>query len=113
MARKQAWNPRGPGAGPRLEILNQMARDMVGDGERPDVFFVSINGNVTTVTSSFRTAYEEWLRVSRTKKVETSLEDRVFGVIASVEPEDEGSSRLIRIDSSKEFLEMNQDHEVE
>jgi hypothetical protein len=111
MARKQAWSPRAPGSRPRLEILDQMARDMVGDGERPDVFFVSVAGNIATVTSSFKTAYEEWVRVSWKAKIETALEDRLFGVIASVEPEDDGNARLIRIDSSKDFIRMHPDHE--
>jgi hypothetical protein len=106
MARKQAWSPRTPGSRPRLEIFEEMARSMVGDGKRPDIFFVSAAGNIVTITLDFETAYEEWIRRDRGAKIEITLEDRLFGIIASVGPVEDGSKEFIRIDSSRDFIRM-------
>lgn len=106
MARKQAWSPRAPGSRPRLEVFEEMARSTVGDGKRPDIFFVGVGGNIVTITLDFETAYEEWIRRARGAKIETTLEDRLFGVIASVETADEGSTQFVRIDSSRDFIRM-------
>lgn len=104
MARKQDWSPREPGARPRFKPFEDMARDMVGDGKTPDLFFVSVAGNIVTVSLDFQSAYEEWRVRSRGNRVETSLEDRLYGTIASVEPEDDGSPKLIRHDDSADFV---------
>jgi len=84
-----------------------MARELVGDGKEPDLFFVSLDGNIVTVSMNFETAYEEWLRYAHGNRIETTLEDRWYGTIASVESEDEGSSKLVRIDDSRGFLKAH------
>lgn len=100
--RKQDWTPRDPVR--RYELLEEMAREMVGDGKEPDLFFVGLEGNVVSISLNFATAYDEWIRLSRGNRRETVLEDRWFGTIASVEPEDEAGKKLIRIDDSRGFL---------
>lgn len=62
-------------------ILDDLAREMVGDCEKPDLFFVREEGTVFLVTDRFAVAYEVWKNLPRT--METSLENRCFGVICS------------------------------
>lgn len=106
MARKQDWSSRDPGAPPRFKQFEDMARDMVGDATMPDLFFVSVGGHIVTISLDFKAAYEEWRVRSRGNKVETALEDRLFGVIASVEPEEDDSPKLVRHDDSGHFVRM-------
>lgn len=106
MARKQDWSPRAPGAPPRYEPFEAMAREMVGDGKQPNLFFVAVAGNIVSISLDFRTAYAEWRARSLGLKIETSLEDRRFGVIASVEPEEDNDSKLVRRDDSRDFIRM-------
>lgn len=84
--------------------LNIMASNMVGDDGNPNRYFVSLGNNVVGVHTSFRSSYEHWKRVSsKNPEKETALEDRRFGVIASMEPDEERSGMLIRIDDSATF----------
>lgn len=96
--RVQDWSPSRRGSGPRLKILNDLPVEMVGDGGSPNVFFVSLEGNVLLVSLDFNVAYHFWRLISSKKDRETSLEDRQHGTMASVEPLEEGSDKLIRID---------------
>jgi hypothetical protein len=67
---------------------------MVGDGGKPNVYFVTHKGHVTTVTVNFEAAYQAWKDVISMTE-ESALEDRRTGVLASVEPEsDRPGSRL-------------------
>ncbi len=84
--------------------LNALATKYVGDDQKPDYFFVTDRGNVITITDSFNLAYEQWERLAnRDPFQECALENRDFGVIASVEPESDGSSSLIIIDDSRMY----------
>lgn len=88
-----------------LEIL---AQNMVGDGKSPNLFFVSLGGTILTITRSWDTAYSHWKSlVSQYPTQESMLEDRRFGVICSVEPKSENVIKgLIVIDDSRSFLKM-------
>lgn len=88
----------------KIEALQKLASELVGDGKSPDLFFVTDEGVTVTVTRSFDTAYQEWQSLSsRYPRIESALENRTFGVIASVEPDEDGSKRLIIIDDSDTF----------
>lgn len=86
------------------DTLNALARDYVGDGESPNHYIVTDRGNVVTVSDSFNTAYAHWQRLAaRRPLVECALEDRLTGVLASVEPRDNPTdTRLIVIDDTQE-----------
>src|SRR5574343_68620 len=89
---------------PKKSDLDIMATNMVGDGGKPNRYFVSLNGKVVGVHTSFRSSYEHWKEVSsKNPEKETALEDRMFGVIASVEPDEELGGMLIRHDDSGTF----------
>lgn len=92
---------------PKVPQLQKLATEMVGDETNPDVFFVSVNGTIVMVTTVFAEAYRFWDNFAKETnlQVETCLENRCYGVIASVEPKDEGSSKFIRLDPPKEFLD--------
>lgn len=76
----------------RIEALQALARDMVGDGKTPDLFFVTDRGAVVTVTTDFELASSHWEALSRQRPMmECVLEGRRYGVIASV---DSGFNRL-------------------
>lgn len=83
---------------------------MVGDGQSPNVFFVTDQGVVVTITRSFETAHKEWKVLSeRSPLVESALEDRKQGTICDVSPEDDGG-KLIRRDDSGWFLKHHPQH---
>ena len=63
---------------PQVHQLNELARSMVGDGQSPEVFFVSVLGNVVMATTDPHAAYSCWRGYPN---AETSLESRKFGVI--------------------------------
>ncbi len=45
----------------KVPELEQLAREMVGDGKAPDVFFVSKRGVIQMVTTRYRLAEAHWL----------------------------------------------------
>lgn len=71
----------------KVKELDALATEMVGDGGKPNVFFVTRGGKVATITRSFQLAHREWRALANCNE-ETMLEDRRTGVIASasVEP---------------------------
>lgn len=89
----------------RIEALEALARDMVGDGEKPDVFFVTDEGRVVAIETDARRAYDRWRELAqRLPRKESALENRTYGVLASVEPEDDSpSARLIVMDDFHDF----------
>lgn len=92
------WSPRR-----KIRRLEELASDLIGDEKDPNLFFVTVEGAVVMITVDFKAAYEYWKFLSRAN-VETSLEDRKNGVIASVEPEsDRPGARLVRYDDSHDF----------
>lgn len=89
----------------KIEALENLARDMVGDGKTPNVFFVSKQPQgLVLVTRDEEAAYNYWQSLPR--NVETSLEDRSFGVIASTEPREEGSTQLVTHDDYYAFTRL-------
>lgn len=85
----------------KIRQLEVLASQMVGDGKKPNLFFVSTEKNgIVFISRYFPSAYEMWKQVSIGNCQETTLEDRQNGVLCSVEPEEEGSKKLIRHDDS-------------
>jgi hypothetical protein len=83
----------------RIAQLEKLASEMIGDGKSPNVYFVTVSGNVIAITINLSTAHQIWESVSNQRSHETTLEDRQTGVIASVEPEsDRPGARLVMID---------------
>lgn len=83
------------------KALNALATEMVGDGKSGNLFFVTDQGNVVTVSGDFKVAYGHWKQLAaRRPLIESALEDRHHGVIASVEPEDENGPGLVVFDDS-------------
>jgi hypothetical protein len=80
----------------KIEQLQTLARDMVGDDGKPDLFFVTDQGIVVTISRDFDTAHKHWEELARrSPRVECALENRRTGVLASVEPDsDEPGARL-------------------
>ena len=84
----------------KIKKLEDLAREMVGDGKSPHLYFVSIeHKGVVLVSRDFEPAYEYWKSLPR--NIETMLEDRHVGVICSTEPQAEGSTRLVTYDDSR------------
>jgi hypothetical protein len=85
--------------------MDEMAREMVSDGKRPNVFFVSKQvskdkSEVQLMTRDFNLAYEYWKGLAR-QPGESCLEDRQTGVICSKEPvSDSPGARLTISDNS-------------
>lgn len=75
---------------------------MIGDGENPNVYFVTVGGNVSFISTDFFTAYGCWKVNSCMKNKETTLEDRKWGQICAVGKEDT-SEKFVTIDDSNEF----------
>lgn len=93
--------PRRKRAGPfplPLEVpaFQAWPVDHVGDGKKPNVYVVTDRGVVVTLTRDGPTGYRHWRTLAdRRPLVESALEDRVTGVLASVEPDsDEPGARL-------------------
>ena len=83
----------------RIELLEGLASQLIGDGQSPNLYFVSVKGNCVLVSREFDTAYDYWRFLPR--NIETSLEDRQIGVICSTEPVEEGATKLITYDDSR------------
>lgn len=81
--------------------LDEMARTIVGDGKSPNLYFVSEKGLVVLVERSYLKARKRWEQLPR--NVETCMEDRLTGVIASNEPDEDGSKRLVVIEDFDTF----------
>ena len=74
----------------KIEALETLARTMIGDGQTPDLFFVTDEGAVVLIETSALRAYGRWRDLAqRSPRKECALENRTFGVIASVEPRDD------------------------
>jgi hypothetical protein len=82
--------------------LEELARMLVGDGKNPNLFFVSVEGNVVMISRDFDSAYRKWREHAYTYDHECALEDRKNGTISSVEPEeDDPLGRMTTTDDSK------------
>lgn len=79
--------------------LDALAVRLVGDGKKPNIFFVSREGDVLTVTQDYAVALSHWETLANNMDGVVTLEDRLSGVLASVEPEtDEPGAKLVRYD---------------
>jgi len=65
----------------KVEALNKLASEMVGDNGRTNVFFVTYEGNVVMITMLFEAAYTLWSNLKNAHK-DCTLEDRKTSVIA-------------------------------
>lgn len=84
----------------RIKAIEELPRDMVGDGKRPNVFFVStVKDGVILMARSFTTAYQVWKGLPR--DIETMLEDRLTGVICDTSPIEDGSKQLRTYDDHR------------
>lgn len=74
------------------KTLNQMARNMVGDNKGPNMFFVTnAKGDSITATTDFAVAYGHWKMLAQSSpRRECCLEDRKYGVLASISPDEDG-----------------------
>lgn len=80
----------------KIAELEKLASDMVGDGQTPDLFFVTDRGGVVTVTTDFEVACLAWEKLrDRYPLTECALENRHHGVVASVEPDGDGGPLII------------------
>ena len=89
----------------KIKELNKLATEMVGDSGKPNVFFVSLEGNVQMVTTDFWQAYDYWKSLTpRLSGKETMLEDRKYGVICDRSPSEHNAGKLMTWDESGMFL---------
>lgn len=84
--------------------LNKLATELVGDNKSPNLFFVSVGGDTMLITSDFALAYDAWAKLPR--NIETSIEDRKNGVLASTAPIEDDSPILRTIDEAAYFIRL-------
>lgn len=68
--------------------FNLQASKMVGDGQFPNVFFVTLGDSTFLMTENFNEAYVTWRALPIV--LESTLEDRLYGVVCSNEPDEDG-----------------------
>ncbi len=88
----------------RIEALEAIARDVIGDGKRPNMFFVSVKGNIQMITTEYAQAINYWRSLPR--NMETCLEDRLTGVIADTSPIEDNSPTLRTYDGPNTYRAM-------
>jgi hypothetical protein len=76
----------------KIKQLNQLATEMVGDGKKQNVFFVTAKANVVLIAIHFETAYQYWRSLANARQ-ESALEDRQTGVICSAGMEPQYDSK--------------------
>lgn len=93
----------------KIKELEKFASEVIGDNKAPELFFVSKQPvGIVMITRSFQAAYRYWREITgEDRSLETCLEDRKFGVIASREPDGENSKRLVVLDDSYLFAKHN------
>ena len=97
----------------KIKELEELASKMVGDGKSPNVFFITLQGVVVMITLDFNEAYHKWKRVSfngsisHHPTVETTLEDRQYGCICLIQPEEDDSTKLIVSDEARQFAKRH------
>ena len=69
----------------KVNELNALATQLVGDCKTPNVFFVTLKGDTILVAVDFAQAYGYWRSLANTRK-ECMLEDRMTGVICEAGP---------------------------
>lgn len=82
----------------RIEAIEAFASETIGDGKTPDLFFVVDRGTVITITRNFEIALREWRSLARRYPLmESTLENRKDGTLASVEPIDDSPNAKLRV----------------
>ncbi len=98
MASRKEWDPRERPH--RFQVLERLASEIIGDGKKPDLFFVTIAGKVVVVTQNLEIARRAWEEFAAPMDIETSIEDRLVGTLASITPDpEEADGDLIRIEN--------------
>jgi hypothetical protein len=89
----------------KIDQLENLARTMIGDEKTPDLFFVTDRGQVVSVDVCALSAYGRFMALARRpEKHECALENRTFGVIASIEPiDDTPNARRVLCDDFRMF----------
>lgn len=88
----------------KIEQLEELARTMVGDGKAPNLYFVTVEGVVTTVTRSLERAKWEWSRnVSEDRRRATSVEDRRQGSVCQHDRDEDNGGKWFTCDDSNLF----------
>jgi hypothetical protein len=82
-----------------IDALNALASRFVGDGNHLNFYFVTDRGHTLTVTDDYQLALMRWEASAReTPLHECTLEDRLTGIIASIEPlDDTPDAPLVRL----------------
>lgn len=89
----------------KIPFLEEIATRAIGDGQSPNLFFVSMDREgVMMISRDFYHAYSYWKGLP--KNIETALEDRLWGVICSTEPKSETDPTLVTYDDSDRFLTL-------
>lgn len=84
-----------------IKDWEDQAREQVGDGKTPNIYFTSKKGIIQLITVDFSSAYSLWKTLVRDfPDDESSLEDRKCGTLASRWREDEGSTKLVTQDDT-------------
>ena len=89
----------------RIEALEKLARETVGDGKGPNLFFVGTTDGIELVTTDAQVAYAHWCKLRDTlhRSRGPALEDRVHGLVASVEIDENTGGRIV-IDDFARFI---------
>lgn len=74
----------------KIEQLEATARDMVGDGGTPNLFFVTLHGTVIMIARDGEAAHDYWVSLTRRNRCECALEDRQNGVICMAGTDEAG-----------------------
>ena len=82
----------------KIKQLEDLAISTVGDGKNPNLFFVSENGVITTVTRDFNIAYNKWMD-NRYDCINSVIEDRKNGMICEYCPFSKNNERICIDDS--------------
>lgn len=92
----------------KITALEELASELIGDGATPNVFFVSMaERGVIMLTTDGEAAHNFWGALPR--NVETSLEDRHNGTVASTEPVEDGSKVMRTYDDFARFFPQTPD----
>jgi hypothetical protein len=88
----------------RIQKLEKLVSEMVGDSGKPNLFFVTLEGQCILIARDFSIAHRTWVSISRGQRTkETTLEDRQTGIIASngIEEMEDGTEKWMYHDDSR------------
>ena len=84
----------------KIKQLEELARTMVGDGKAPNLYFITVDVVVVTITRDLSIAKSEWRRnIYNHPFTPCSVEDRKQGTVCQHD-KDEETCRWITIDDS-------------